>query len=164
MATHRRGAADAGTARRDRHLQGRCGTDDPMGLALALPADRRQSVSMRVGSANGCRFPRHRRWLDSGKGRSARRVLGLGEKGATTSNSNTFDDEAGPPSAFKRSHRPSCRFGVVFANTISAIKLRGWWLQSSCSSARRSSRSPSVSCRANLSSGRQDEPARTSSR
>ncbi len=65
-------------------------------------------------------------WIRVKDEAEARQVLGLGEKGATTSNSNTFDDEAGLPSAFQAFAPIIVPLVLIFANTyISAIKLQG---------------------------------------
>ena len=59
----------------------------------------------------------HRRWLDSGKGRSGSASGSRsGRKGATTSNSNTFDDEAGLPSAFQAFAPIIVPLVLIFAN------------------------------------------------
>jgi GntP family gluconate:H+ symporter len=65
-------------------------------------------------------------WIRVKDEAEARQVLGLDEKGATTSNGNTFDDEAGLPSAFQAFAPIIVPLALIFANTyISAVKLQG---------------------------------------
>jgi GntP family gluconate:H+ symporter len=65
-------------------------------------------------------------WIRVKDEAEARQVLGLDEKGTTTSNGNTFDDEAGLPSAFQAFAPIIVPLALIFANTyISAVKLQG---------------------------------------
>lgn len=65
-------------------------------------------------------------WIRVKDEAEARQVLGLNAKGAATSNGNTFDDEAGLPSAFQAFAPIIVPLALIFANTyISAVKLQG---------------------------------------